>query len=103
MIRLELMMGLDIPDAGTVSEAMFDEFIRTDIGPHLEYATILDGVGLWRGVKENCKILVIMAPESDQDELQSTLRAIGKSYQRAVRQESVGLVITPNVPLELIS
>ena len=48
MIRLELMMGLDIPDEGTVTPQMFDDFIRTEIAPHLDYATIIDGVGLWK-------------------------------------------------------
>jgi len=103
MIRLELMMGLDIPDAGTVTDTMFDDFIRTDIGPHLEFATIIDGVGLWKGTRENCKILVIMAAESDRPMLESVLRQIGKRYAKAFRQDSVGLVCTPNVPMELLS
>ena len=103
MIRLELMMGLDIPDAGTVTDAMFDDFIRNEIAPHLDYATIIDGVGLWKGTREDCKILVIMAAESDRQMLESVLRQIGKAYAKAFRQDSVGLVCTPNVPMELLS
>ena len=102
MIRLELMMGLDIPDEGTVTPQMFDDFIRTEIGPRLDFATIIDGVGLWKGTREDCKILVIMAAESDQEMLESVLRSIGKAYAQAFRQDSVGLVCTPNVPMELI-
>ena len=89
MIRLELMMGLDIPDAGTVTDSLFDDFIRTEIAPHLDYATIIDGVGLWKGTREDCKILVIMAAESDQEMLESVLRSIGKAYAKAFRQDSV--------------
>ena len=102
MVRRELMMGLDIPDAGTVTDALFDDFIRNEIAPHLDYATIIDGVGLWKGTREDCKILVIMAAESEQQMLESVLRSIGKAYAKAFRQDSVGLVCTPNVPMELI-
>ena len=41
MIRLELTMGRDIPDAGTVSEEMFNAFVKSDIMPHLEYGLSL--------------------------------------------------------------
>ena len=89
MIRLELTMGRSIPDAGTVSEDMFTEFVKSDIMPHLEYGTILDGVGFWKGKQEATKILYVEMPESDLPEMQPIFEMIGNAYKRAFRQDAV--------------
>ena len=89
MIRLELTMGRDIPDAGTVSEDMFTEFVKSDIMPHLEYGTILDGVGFWKGKQEATKILYVEMPESDLPQMQPIFEMIGNAYKRAFRQDAV--------------
>jgi len=89
MIRLELTMGRSIPDAGTVSEDMFTQFVKSDIMPHLEYGTILDAVGFWKGEQEQTKILYVEIPESDLPEMQPIFEMIGAAYKKAFRQDAV--------------
>ena len=89
MIRLELTMGRSIPDAGTVSEEMFTAFVKSDIMPHLEYGTILDAVGFWKGQQEETKILYLEIPESDLPEMQPIFERIGAAYKKAFRQDAV--------------
>ena len=89
MIRLELTMGRSIPDAGTVSEEMFTAFVKSDIMPHLEYGTILDAVGFWKGKQEQTKILYLEIPESDLSEMQPIFERIGAAYKKAFRQDAV--------------
>ena len=89
MIRLELTMGRSIPDAGTVSEDMFTAFVKSDIMPHLEYGTILDAVGFWKGEQEQTKILYVEIPESDLPQMQPIFEMIGSAYKKAFRQDAV--------------
>ena len=89
MIRLELTMGRSITDAGTVSEEMFTAFVKSDIMPHLEYGTILDAVGFWKGEQEATKILYVEMPESDLPQMQPIFERIGNAYKKAFRQDAV--------------
>ena len=89
MIRLELTMGRSIPDAGTVSEDMFTAFVKSDIMPHLEYGTILDAVGFWKGQQEATKILYLEIPESDLPQMQPIFERIGNAYKKAFRQDAI--------------
>tara|TARA_R100001463_G_scaffold19208_1_gene47448 strand:+ start:531 stop:836 length:306 start_codon:yes stop_codon:yes gene_type:complete len=89
MIRLELTMGRNIPDAGIVTERMFDDFVKSDIMPHLEYGTILDGIGFWKGEQEKTKILYIEMPESDVETIQPIFEMIAAAYKKAFRQDAV--------------
>ena len=49
MIRLELTMGRDIPNEGTVTDHMMNDFIKREIMPHFDYGTFIDGEGIWKG------------------------------------------------------
>ena len=89
MIRLELTMGRSITDAGTVSEDMITAFVKSDIMPHLEYGTILDAVGFWKGEQEATKILYLEIPESDLPKMQPIFEMIGAAYKKAFRQDAV--------------
>ena len=42
MKRLELIMGRNIPDSGTVSDQMINDFIKNEIIPHFEFGTFID-------------------------------------------------------------
>ena len=35
-------MGRNIPQAGTVSDSMINDFIKNEIIPHFEYGTFID-------------------------------------------------------------
>lgn len=88
-IRLEMAMGRNIPDAGTVSDAMFDSFTREFIAPVLEFCTIIDGVGFWKGEQEMTKILYIDIPPCDVEMMTEKFEQIANAYKRAFRQEAV--------------
>ncbi len=89
MIRLEVTMGRSIPDAGTVSEDMFTEFVHLVIMPLLEFGTILDAVGFWKGQEEQTKILYVEMPDSELAEMMPKFEHIANEYKRMYRQESV--------------
>ena len=59
MKRLELSMGRMIPSGGTVNDFLMDEFIRENILPEMEYGTLIDGEGFWKGEHEPVKILYV--------------------------------------------
>ena len=89
MIRLELTMGRDIPDNGTVTDLMMDDFIRTDIMPLFDYGTFIDGEGIWKGQKEQTKIFYIEVPDSEVEDHMLNLNCVAASYKKKFRQDSV--------------
>ena len=89
MIRLELTMGRDIPDEGTVTDLMMDDFIRTDIMPLFEYGTFIDGEGIWKGQKEQTKIFYIEVADSEVEDMMLNLNCVAASYKKKFRQDSV--------------
>ena len=89
MQRLELTMGRDIPDAGSVTDHMMDNFIRTEIMPHFEYGTFIDGEGLWKGQREQTKIFYLECADSEVDEHMLSLNCIAAAYKKQFRQDSV--------------
>ena len=89
MIRLELTMGRDIPDNGTVTDLMMDDFIRTDIMPLFDYGTFIDGEGIWKGQFEKTKIFYIEIADSELDEHMLSMNCIAAAYKKQFRQESV--------------
>ena len=89
MIRLEITMGRNIPNAGRVSDGMMDEFIRTNIMPRFEFGTFIDGVGFWKGEMEETKIFYIEMPESQVAEMMPLFIDVANDYKRAFRQEAV--------------
>ena len=89
MKRLELIMGRDIPNTGTVTDYMMDEFIRREIMPHFEYGTFIDGEGLWKGELEQTKIFYLECADDEVDEHMLSLNCIAAAYKKQFRQESV--------------
>jgi len=87
--RLELIMGRDIPNNGTVTDYMMDEFIRREIMPHFEYGTFIDGEGLWKGELEQTKIFYLECADSEVDEHMLSLNCIAAAYKKQFRQDSV--------------
>ena len=69
MIRLQMAMGRNIPDAGTVDDEMFADFVESDILTVLDFGTIIDGVGFWKGQQEQTKILFVDVEESEFDKM----------------------------------
>ena len=89
MQRLELTMGRDIPDNGTVTDHMMNDFIKREIMPHFEYCTFIDCEGLWKGELENNKIFYLECPDSEVEDHMLNLNCIAAAYKKQFRQDSV--------------
>ena len=89
MQRLELIMGRNIPDNGTVTDHMMNNFIKREIMPHFEYGTFIDGEGLWKGDLEQTKIFYLECADSEVDEHMLSLNCIAAAYKKQFRQDSV--------------
>ena len=89
MKRLELIMGRNIPNAGKVSDSMINDFIKSEIIPHFEYGTFIDGEGLWKGEYEKTKIFYIEVADSEAIATAVLLKHIADRYRKQFRQESV--------------
>ena len=89
MIRLELTMGRDIPDNGTVTDLMMDDFIRTDIMPLFDYGTFIDGEGIWKGQFEKTKIFYIEIADNELEDHMLSMNCIAAAYKKQFRQDSV--------------
>ncbi len=89
MIRLELTMGRDIPNEGTVTDHMMNDFIRTEIMPHFDYGTFIDGEGIWKGNFEKTKIFYLEMPENEVEDNLLTFNCIAAAYRKQFRQDSV--------------
>jgi len=89
MIRLELTMGRDIPNEGSVTDHMMNDFIRREIMPHFEYGTFIDGEGIWKGQFEKTKIFYIEIADSELNEHMLSMNCIAAAYKKQFRQDSV--------------
>jgi len=89
MKRLELSMGRMIPNGGTVNDFLMDEFIRENILPVMEYGTLIDGEGFWKGEHEAVKILYIDVMNSEVDCMRKVFQKIAIAYKNAFRQDAV--------------
>ena len=82
MIRLELTMGRDIPNEGTVTDHMMNDFIRREIMPHFEYGTFIDGEGIWKGQFEKTKIFYIEIADSELDDHMLSMNCVAAAYKK---------------------
>ena len=89
MIRLELTMGRDIPNEGSVTDHMMNDFIKTEIMPHFEYGTFIDGEGIWKGQFEKTKIFYIEIADNELEDHMLSMNCIAAAYKKQFRQDSV--------------
>jgi hypothetical protein len=82
-VQFQLFLGRNIPDAGTISKAMMQTFIREEVCPRFDGFTVTEGVGFWKGEQENVTILTFITDEVDN------VTAIAEAFKTAFRQESV--------------
>jgi len=82
-VQFQLFLGRNIPDAGKISKAMMQTFIRDEVCPRFDGFTVTEGVGFWKGEQENVTILTFITDEVDN------VTAIAEAFKTAFRQESV--------------
>ena len=91
-----LSLGMNIPDAGTVTEQMWQEFLRETVCLFLDCCTITDGIGIWKGEVEQTKIISVTVDERSiaSVAILDNLKAVGDAWKTQFRQECVMLTST---------
>ena len=91
-----LSLGRNIPDAGTVTEQMWQEFLKETVCVFLDCCTITDGVGIWKGEVEQTKIISVTVDERSiaSVAILDNLKAVGDAWKTQFRQECVMLTTT---------
>ena len=91
-----LSLGRNIPDAGTVTEQMWQEFLKETVCLFLDCCTITDGIGIWKGEVEQTKIISVTVDERSiaSVAILDNLKAVGDAWKTQFRQECVMLTST---------
>ena len=87
-----ITLGMNIPNAGKVTNQMWTEFLETKVLPLLEYATITDSVGIYKGTLERSKTISVM---TDSPAAVDALLQVGNLYKKAFRQDAIMYVAAP--------
>ena len=90
-----ITLGMNIPNAGTVTNQMWIQFLNDTVLASLEYATITDAIGIYKGTLEKSKVISIT---TEDPAAVDALRKVGDAYKAAFNQDSVMYAVTA-VPL----
>ena len=90
-----ITLGLNIPDAGSVTNQMWIDFLNVTVLASLEYATITDSVGIYKGTLEKSKVISVT---TEDPAAVDALIKVGDAYKQQFNQESVMYAVT-HVPI----
>ena len=90
-----ITLGLNIPNAGSVTNQMWIDYLNVTVLASLEYATITDAIGIYKGTLEKSKVISITTEDPAAVE---SLRKVGDAYKQQFNQESVMYAVT-HVPI----
>ncbi len=82
---------MNIPNAGKVTNQMWLQFVETEICPLLQFATITDAIGIYKGTLENSKVISVTVDErsTGSDSIVQNLKSIGATYAKQFNQECI--------------
>ena len=87
-----ITLGMNIPNAGTVTNQMWIQFLNDTVLASLEYATITDAVGIYKGELEKSKVISVT---TDSPAAVDSLLAVGDAYKKAFNQECILYTVAP--------
>ena len=90
-----ITLGMNIPNAGKVTNQMWIQFLNDKVLPLLEYATITDSMGIYQGTLERSKTISVT---TDDSAIVDALLQVGNLYKIAFRQDAIMYNAVP-VPL----
>ncbi|BCK75705.1 hypothetical protein AA0242T_1816 [Acetobacter aceti NRIC 0242] len=97
-LHVTLMFGLTRPDGRSVTDADWQDFLRTDIVPRFpEGLSVLPAQGVWRDRStdqvgsEPSRLVWIVTPDST--DLPGRIEAVRDAYKARFRQQSVGVSV----------
>ncbi len=70
---------------------MWLQFLETEVVTRLDYATITDAIGIYKGTVENSKIISVTVDERTTRSTQiiDSLLQVGQTYKTQFRQDSI--------------
>ena len=86
---------MNIKDAGTVTNQMWIQFLNDTVLASLEYATITDAIGIYKGTVEQSKVISV---STDDTAVVDALLKVGDAYKKAFNQDAIMYTVLP-VPL----
>ena len=90
-----ITLGMNIPNAGTVTNQMWIDFLNVTVLASLEYATITDAIGIYKKQLEKSKVISITT--EDPAAVHALLK-VGDAYKNAFNQDAIMYTVTA-VPL----
>ena len=90
-----ITLGMNIPNAGTVTNQMWIQFLNDQVLPLLQYATITDSMGIYQGTLERSKTISVT---TDDSAIVDALLQVGNLYKKAFNQDAIMYNAVP-VPL----
>ena len=90
-----ITLGMNIPNAGTVTNQMWTQFLNDQVLPLLQYATITDSMGIYKGTLERSKTISVT---TDNAAIVDALLQVGNLYKKAFNQDAIMYNAVP-VPL----
>ena len=86
---------MNIKDAGTVTNQMWIQFLNDTVLASLEYATITDAIGIYKGTIEKSKVISV---STDDTAVVDALLEVGDAYKKAFKQDAIMYTVLP-IPL----
>jgi len=86
---------MNIPNAGTVTNQMWIQFLNDTVLASLEYATITDSIGIYKGTIEKSKTISVT---TEDPAAVDALQQVGDAYKKAFNQDAIMYTVTA-VPL----
>ena len=90
-----ITLGMNIPNAGTVTNQMWIDFLNVTVLASLEYAPITDSIGIYKGTVEKSKTISVT---TEDPAAVDALRKVGDAYKAAFNQDALMYTVTA-VPL----
>ena len=86
---------MNIPNAGTVTNQMWIQFLNDTVLASLEYATITDALGIYKGTLERSKVISI---STEDPAAIDALVKVGDAYKKAFNQDAIMYTVA-DVPI----
>ena len=86
-----ITLGMNISDSGKVTNQMWLQFLETEVVTRLDYATITDAIGIYKGTVEQSKIISVTVDErtTGSQKIIENLLQVGQTYKTQFRQDSI--------------
>ena len=81
-----ITLGMNIPNAGTVTNQMWIDFLNVTVLASLEYATITAAIGIYKGTLEKSKVISIT---TEDPAAVDALRKVGDAYKQQFNQDAI--------------